>query len=60
MFFVCKTALFGPEFQVSMVPRPLSTYLWFCAYETATLGPELQVSMVPDLTCRFVHAKQRD
>ena len=47
VFFVCKTAVFGPELQVSMGPRPLSTYLWFCACKTATLGPELQVSMGP-------------
>ena len=30
------------------------------ARKTATLGPELHVSRVPDLTCHFVHAKQRD
>ena len=29
-------------------------------FKTATFLPELQVSIVPDLTCRFVHAKQRD
>ena len=30
------------------------------ACKTATLGPEIQVSIGPDLTCRFVHTKQRD
>ena len=30
------------------------------ACKTATLGTELQSLWVPDLTCRFVHEKQRD
>ena len=35
-------------------------HLWFCAFTTATLWPELHsLYSVPDLTCRFVHAKQR-
>ena len=28
--------------------------------QKAWLAPELLVSRIPDLTCRFVHAKQRD
>ena len=35
----------------------LSSVVFAC--KTGTLGPELQVSMEPDLTCGFVHAKQR-
>ena len=42
--FICKTAPFGSELQVSMGPCP---HLWFVACKTATLGPELQVSMGP-------------
>ena len=42
--FACKTATFGPEFQVSIGPTP---HLWFFAFTTATLAPELQVSMGP-------------
>ena len=30
------------------------------ACKTATFGPEYKSLWVPDLTCRFVHAKQRD
>ena len=52
--FAYKTAPLGPEFQVSMGPRP---HLWFCAFKTATLAPELQVSMGPSLHlwfCAFI------
>ena len=44
-----NTSLYGSQ--------PLSVVF---AFKTATFLPELKVSMVPDLTCRFVHAKQRD
>ena len=37
--------------------QPLSVVF---ACKTAPFVPELQVSMVSNLTCRFVHAKQRD
>ena len=30
------------------------------AFKTATFGPVYESLCVPDLTCRFVHAKQRD
>ena len=42
--FACQTAALGPEFQVSMGPRP---HLWFFVFKAATLAPELQVSMGP-------------
>ena len=42
--FVCKTAPFGPELQVSIHARP---HPWFSAFKTAALVPELQVSMGP-------------
>ena len=56
-FFAFKTATLAPQLQVSTGPIPR---LWFGAFTTTTLRPELIVSMGPDLTCRFVHAKQRD
>ena len=56
--FGCKTAnLVQPDLQVSMGSRP---HLWFCALKTATL--ELRIASLygfQDLTCDFVHAKQR-
>ena len=79
--FRCKTATFGPEYQISMGPR---YHLSFCSCNAAWLALELLVSMgprpylwffhakrwllypnnkslwVPDITCRFVHANQRD
>ena len=42
--FECKTAILGPELQVSIGPRP---HLWLFAVKTATLAPELQVSTGP-------------
>ena len=39
-----------------MGPRP---QLWISANSTACLATKLQVSISPDLTCGFVHAKQR-
>ena len=52
----CKTAYLPPELIVSMGPRP---HLWICANKTASLAPKSEVQWVPDLTCGFVHAKQR-
>ena len=43
-----KTSLYGSQ---------PSSVVFSC--KTATFGPELQVSMGQDLTCCFVHAKQR-
>ena len=53
--FACQTAALGPEFQVSMGPRP---HLWFSVFKAATLSPELQVSMGPSPHLWFLHAKQ--
>ena len=53
--FACKTATLGPQLQVSMRHRP---HLWFYTFITANLAPKS--FWVPDLTCCFVHAKQRD
>ena len=44
VIFVAKTATFGTDLQVSMVPRP---NLCFCVYKTACLASELLVSMGP-------------
>ena len=40
--FAGKTATFGSELQVAMVPGP---HLWFFAFITASLAQELQVSI---------------
>ena len=52
-----QTACLVSELLVSMGPR---LYLCFCACKTASFGPAYKSLLVPDLTCRFVHAKQRD
>ena len=39
--FGCKTATFGPEYQISMGPR---YHLSFCSFNAAWLAPELLVS----------------
>ena len=54
--FVCKTATFGSELQVSMGPRP---HLMFFAFKTAPLAPKLQVSIGPSPHLWFFQAKQR-
>ena len=54
--FACKTAHFGPEFQVSMGPRH---NLSFCAWKTAWLAPESLVPVFPSPHLWFLHAKQR-
>ena len=56
VFFACKTAHFGPEFQVSMGPRH---NLSFCAWKTAWLALESLVPMCPSPHLWFLHAKQR-
>ena len=50
------TAYLLPDILVSMGPRP---HLWIFANNTACLVPKLQALWVPELTCGFVHAKQR-
>ena len=54
--FICKTATFGTELQVSMGPRP---HLSFCSCKTAWLTSELLVSMGPSLHVWLLDAKQR-
>ena len=54
--FACKTATFGPEFQVSMGPR---LNLSFCVRKAAWLAPELLVSMGPSRHRWFLLAKHR-
>ena len=54
--FACKTAILGPQLQVSMGPRP---HLCFFAFKTKSLAPELQVSLGPSPHLMFLHAKQR-
>ena len=55
--FASKTVTLGPELQVSMGPR---LHLWFFTFKTAYLHKNCKFLWGPDLTCRFVHAKQRD
>ena len=55
--FACKTAHFGPEFQVSMGPTP---HLRFLHAKQRVLAQNYKSLWVPDMTCRFVDAKQRD
>ena len=54
--FVCKTASFGAELQVSMGPRP---HLSLCACKTAWLASELLVSMGHSPHLWLLQAKQR-
>ena len=54
--FGCKTATFGPEWQVSMGP---THDLWFCACTTTCLASVLLVSTAPSPHLWFLHAKQR-
>ena len=55
VIFACKTATFGADLQVSMVPRH---NLSLCACKTAWLAPELLVSMCPSPHLWLLHAKQ--
>ena len=57
MVFAFKTAPLAPELQVSMVPSP---HLWFFQAKQRHLDQNYKPLLVPDLTCRCVHAKQRD
>ena len=54
--FVCKTATFGAELQVSMCTKP---HLSFCACKTARIASESLASMGPSPHLLFFHAKQR-
>ena len=53
--FGCKTAHFGPEFQVSMGPSP---HLRFLHTKQRGLAQNYKSLWVSDLTCPFVQSKQ--
>ena len=55
--FVCKTATLAPDLQDSMGPSP---HLWFFQTKQPLLFQNYKSLWDPHLTCRFVHAKQRD
>ena len=54
--FGCKTATFGPQYQVSIGPRHK---LSFCACKTAWFAPQLLVSIGPSTLLLFMYTKQR-
>ena len=56
-FCACKTEWLAPELLVSMGPCP---HLWFLHSKQWLWEENYKSLWVPDLTCRFVHAKQRD
>ena len=55
--FAFKTAPLAPELQVSMGPSP---HLWFFHSKQRLLDHNYKPLWVQDLTCHFVHVKQRD
>ena len=57
LFSACKTAFLGSELLVSMDP---SHHLWFLHAKQRLLDPNNKSLYVPEITCRFVHAIQRD
>ena len=56
-FFAFKTSTLAPVLQVSMGPSP---HLWFLHAKQRILDQKYQSPWFPDLTCPFVHGKQRD
>ena len=56
-FCACKTATLALELLVSMGPSP---HLCFLLAKQRLLDPNNKSPLVPDITCRFVHAIQRD
>ena len=48
--FACQTAHFGPEFQVSMYPKP---HLWFLHAKQRILDQNFKSLWVPALICGF-------
>ena len=56
-FCACTTACLASQLLVSMGPSP---HLWFLLAKQRLLDQTYKSLRVPDLTCRFVHAKQRD
>ena len=57
LFCACKTACLAPELLVSMGACP---HMWFLLVKQGLLDQNYKSPWVPDLTCRFVHPKQRD
>ena len=55
--FACKTAHFGPEFQVTMGPSP---HLRILHTKQRVLAQNYKSLWVPDLTCPFVQSKRPD
>ena len=55
--FAFKTSWLASELLVSMGPRPHDRFL---DAKQRRLGPNSKSLWVPNITCRFVHAKQRD
>ena len=56
-FSACKTAWLASELLVSMCPSP---HVWFLDGKRRLLDRHKKLPWVPDITCRCVHAKQRD
>ena len=56
-FCAWKTATLAHELLVSIGPNP---YLWFLHSKQRLLDSNNKSLRVPDITCRFVHAIQRD
>ena len=56
-FCACKTAWLASELLVSMSPSP---HVWFLDAKQRLLDRNNKSLWVPDITCRCVHAKQRD
>ena len=55
--FACKTAWLVSESLVSLGPSP---HVWFLDAKQRLLDPNNKFLWIPDITCRFVHAIQRD
>ena len=53
----CKTTRLAPELLLSMGP---SLHLWFLHAKLRLYDQNYKSLCVTDLTCRCVHAKQRD
>ena len=56
-FCAFTTATLAPELQVCRGPTP---HLWFLHAKQRLLDQNYKSQWVSDLTCHFVHAKQRD
>ena len=56
-FCACNPAWLAPELLVSMGPSP---FLWLLHAKQRFLEQNYKSVWDPDLTCRFVHANQRD